>query len=69
MIHKSDGLEPGTWTHVLGSPSAKIACPRCGMIIYLEYHHIADSGKVEEEVRCLMDDCRYVDYVMLDGWK
>lgn len=73
---------PGTWTFVRsrervsgtnpgkrGTPTARVACAKCGQSAPIWFHEIDAEGNVTPSLVCPMDGCDWHVTVMLQGWK
>jgi hypothetical protein len=65
-------LKKNQWkriTNVKGFPSAKITCPQCKTETELNSHVISSSGSVYPTLICSNTQCKFHEYVTLDGWR
>jgi hypothetical protein len=61
----------GTWVPVKrtgGKKTARMSCPLCGFVAYLDQHVIDENGVVRPSVDCPVSTCRFHDFVKLGGW-
>lgn len=66
-------VDKGQWLLLrrrLGSLSATVCCPLCGMTGTLEDHTINNAGEVQPSLACMNEigGCSFHEYVCLDGW-
>jgi hypothetical protein len=63
--------QKGTWWPGLACSgnSAVISCPICGKIGTLSDHAIDSQGKVTPSVVCPREQCKFHDFVVLEGWR
>jgi len=58
------GDRMGSWKH-----TATMSCPLCGMSASLSSHRIEDNGDVVPSVGCPGGDCKFHEWVTLEGWE
>lgn len=65
------GIDRLLWERVVlnGKTTAKIICPKCATLGYIDEHAIGKCGIVAPSIQCANPDCDFHENVRLLGWK